>query len=123
MSFRLRWTQEATETFQELQQAAERAAQTRLKAPKAGSGKKKRKSSKQEGLFKQVAKAVQLLADNPRHSSLNTHEYESLDHPFDPNGKVFEAYAQSRTPGAYRIFWCYGPEKGDITIIAITPHP
>jgi hypothetical protein len=38
---------------------------------------------------------------------------------------VFEAYAQNRTPGAYRIFWCYGPDKdkGDITITAITPHP
>jgi hypothetical protein len=65
MSFRLRWTSEATATFQELQQAAERAARARAEAPKAGG--KKTKSSKQEGLFKQVAKAVRLLAENPRH--------------------------------------------------------
>jgi hypothetical protein len=121
MSFRLRWTSEATATFQELQQAAERAVQARLNGPKAGG--KKTKSSKQEGLFKQVAKAVRLLAENPRHDGLNTHEYGSLDHPFEKNGKVFEAYAQNRTPGAYRVFWCYRPDKGDITIIAITPHP
>jgi hypothetical protein len=70
-----------------------------------------------------VAKAVRQLAENPRHSSLNTHEYDSLDHPFDPKAKVFGAYAQNNTPGAYRIFWCYGPEKGEMTIIAITPHP
>jgi hypothetical protein len=70
-----------------------------------------------------VAKAVHQLADDPRHPSLNTHEYSSLEHPFDPKRKVFEAYAQSRTPGAYRVFWCYGPGKGEITIIAVTPHP
>jgi hypothetical protein len=123
MSFRLRWTSEATETFQELRRAAEQAAHTRAKANKRSSGKKKTKSSKQEGLFKQVAKAVRQLATDPRHSSLNTHEYDSLENPFDPKGKVFEAYAQNNTPGAYRIFWCYGPEKGEMTILAITPHP
>jgi hypothetical protein len=116
MSFELRWTREATETFQQLQAAAERA-----KAGREASGKKK--SSKQEGLFKQVAKAVKQLAADPRHRSLQTHEYSSLEHPFDPEAKVFEAYAQNNTPGAYRVFWCYGPSKGQITIIAITPHP
>jgi hypothetical protein len=123
MSFRLRWTSEATETFQELQRAAEQAAHTRAQANKQSGGKKRTKSSKQEGLFKQVAKAIRQLATDPRHSSLNTHEYESLENPFDPKGKVFEAYAQNNTPGAYRIFWCYGPEKGEMTILAITPHP
>jgi len=83
----------------------------------------KTKSTKQEGLFKQVRKALGLLQSNPRHPGLQTHEYRSLPHPFDPAGKVFEAYAQNKTPGAYRIFWCYGPDKREITIIAITPHP
>jgi hypothetical protein len=122
MSFQLRWTAEATTTFRQLQAAAERASTTRAKARKQAAGKKT-KSSKQEGLFKQVAKAVRQLAVDPRHSSLHTHEYASLKNPFDPKGKVFEAYAQNKTPGAYRIFWCYGPEKGEITIVAITPHP
>jgi len=36
---------------------------------------------------------------------------------------VFEAYAESKTPAAYRIFWYDGPGKNEITIIAITPHP
>ncbi len=66
-----------------------------------------------------------LLADyhTPRHPGLQTPEYSSLEHPFDPAGKVFEAHAQNKTPGAYRIFWCYGPGKKEITLIAITPHP
>lgn len=123
MSFRLRWTPRATTSFQELQRAAERAAKSRSSTHKGAEGRPRAKSSKQEGLFKQVAKAVRLLADNPRHAGLNTHEYDSLEHPFDSDGKVFEAYAQNRTPGAYRIFWCYGPGKGEITVIAITPHP
>jgi hypothetical protein len=37
--------------------------------------------------------------------------------------EIFEAYAENNTPAAYRIFWCYGPEKDNITIISITPHP
>lgn len=75
------------------------------------------------GLVKQIKKSLGYLQTNPRHPSLNTHEYTSISHPFNPEEKVFEAYAQSNTPSAYRIFWCYGPEKRQITIIAITPHP
>jgi hypothetical protein len=44
--------------------------------------------------------------------------------------KVFEAYAQNNTPGAYRIFWQYGPDEAKgkkripiIIVVAITPHP
>lgn len=121
MNFQLRWTAEATKTFQQLQKAAERATSARAKASKQKVGKTK--SSKQEDLFKQVAKAIGQLAVDPRHPSLHTHEYDSLEHPFDPKGKVFEAYAQNKTPGAYRVFWCYGPGKGEITIVAVTPHP
>ena len=66
---------------------------------------------------------MRLLGENPRHPGLHTHVFHSLDHPFDPAAKVFEAYAQNRTPGAYRVLWCYGPEPETITILAIVPHP
>jgi hypothetical protein len=104
----------AREIFDDLMAQAQ-AAQDR----RQGRGK----SSKAEGLFKQVYKCIELLAANPRHPGLQTHEFHSLSHPYDTNAKVFEAYAQNRTPGAYRVFWCYGPQKNQITIIAITPHP
>ncbi|MEX0849188.1 MAG: hypothetical protein WD055_03075 [Candidatus Dependentiae bacterium] len=40
---------------------------------------------------------------------IDTHEYHNLQRP---NGeKIFEAYAQQKTPSAYRIFWHYDPEK------------
>jgi hypothetical protein len=71
--------------------------------------------------FKAVRKTLGYLETNPKHPSLNTHKYTAFH---GPNGEeVFEAYAENRTPVAYRIFWHYGPNKKEITIIAITPHP
>ncbi|MDO8578183.1 MAG: hypothetical protein Q7R50_03275 [Dehalococcoidales bacterium] len=68
-----------------------------------------------------VKKTLNFLALNPRHQSLQTHEFMSLK---GPNGeKVFEACAEQNTPAAYRVFWYYGPSKGIITVLTITPHP
>ena len=114
--FGIQWAEEAATNYSELRDAAEAARISR--------GKKKiEKASKQEGLFKQVVKCLDLLSSNPRHPGLHTHEYDSLAHPYDSTQKVFEAYAQNKTPGAYRIFWCYGPKRTEITVIAITSHP
>ncbi|MDR2862475.1 MAG: hypothetical protein LBV54_01160 [Puniceicoccales bacterium] len=79
-------------------------------------------------LYKQICKALGYLEVNPAHPGLSTHKFFSLR---GVNGEeVFEAYAQNNTPGAYRIFWHYGPDESTgqqrisiITIIAITPHP
>jgi hypothetical protein len=71
--------------------------------------------------LKAVRKTLGLLESNPKHPGLNTHKFSSKT---GPNGEdVFEAYAENNTPGAYRIFWCYGPGKDVITILAITAHP
>lgn len=113
MPFDLIWRVEARDTFEELMADAAASLNRRR-----GEGK----STRVEGLFKQVNKCVELLAANPRHPGLQTHEYHALRNPYDPKGKVFEAYVQHRTPGAYRLFWCYGPGKTQITILAITPH-
>ena len=71
--------------------------------------------------LKAVRKALALLETNPRHPGLNTHKFSSLKGP--GGEEVFEAYAENKTPAAWRIFWCYGPAKSQITILAITPHP
>lgn len=71
--------------------------------------------------LKAARKALGLLETNPRHPGLRTHEYSRLRGP--KNQKVFEAYCENRTPAAYRIFFCYGPNPDQITIVAITPHP
>ena len=72
-------------------------------------------------ILKAVRKTLGFMETNLRHPSLNTHEFSSLQ---GPNGeKVFEAYVQQKTPAAYRIFWYYDPDRKQITIVAITPHP
>ncbi len=113
------WTPAAQETYDELKAKAE----TSLKARQRSKRAKATKATKDEGLFKQIRKCVKNLLRNPRCQGLATHEYDSLENPYDKKKKVFEAYAQNDTPGAYRVFWCYGPERAQITILAITPHP
>ena len=72
-------------------------------------------------ILKDVIKALRYMEIDLHHPSLNTHEYHTLK---GPNGeKIFEAYAQQNTPGAYRIFWHYGPGKNIISVLAIIPHP
>lgn len=96
--FELDWTDASRETYNSL---------------KVDASKKKQ--------YKAVKKAIKFLANDPHHPSLQTHPFESLK---GPNGeKVFEAYAEQNTPGAYRLLWYYGPTKGLITIFVITPHP
>ena len=99
MPFALKYTPEAQQQYQELSKSKMLAKQ-----------------------FKAVKKALRLLSSDPRHPGLNTHKYSSL---IGPKGcEVFEAYAENKTPAAWRIFWSYFPAKTNtITILAITPHP
>ena len=71
--------------------------------------------------LRKVYKTLGLLQTNPKHPSLHTHEYRSLKGP--GNEKVFEAYVENKTPAAFRVFWFYGPGKGEITVFAVTAHP
>ncbi|MFW6130257.1 MAG: hypothetical protein ACOC56_03660 [Atribacterota bacterium] len=90
-----------------------KTAQAHLKKLKRDKGLQMRR--------KAVKKSLQYLQTNPGHPSLQTHKYKTVK---GPKGEpVFEAYAEQTTPAAYRIFFYYGPNKEEITIIAITPHP
>lgn len=96
--FKLKFTTEAADQFHELKNNPARV-----------------------GTYKQVRKTLGYLQTNPRPPSLNTHKYNAIQ---GQNGEeIFEAYAQNRTPGAYRVFWHYGPDQKQITVVAITPHP
>lgn len=73
---------------------------------------------------KKVRKALGQLERNPRHPSLHSHQYESF--PVDRDAKVWDSYAENNTPGAWRIFWHYGPDEDGqpvITVLVIGPHP
>jgi len=96
--FELEWTEEAETNYYQLSSDA---------------SQKKR--------YRAIKKTIKFLDMNPRHPSLQTHEFMSLK---GPNGqKVFDAYAKQNTPAAYRVFLYYGPSRGIITIVALTPHP
>ena len=70
---------------------------------------------------KKVLKTLGLMEINLRHPSLNTHKYDSIS---GLNGEEdFEAYVDNKTPSAFRVFWCYGPNRDELTILAITSHP
>jgi hypothetical protein len=71
-------------------------------------------------VLKQIRKTLGLMETNLRHPSLHTHKFDDFKSPL---GDVFESYVQNNTPGAYRVFWAYGPNRRELTIIAITPHP
>ena len=78
-------------------------------------------STNQAKRWRAVRKTLALMETNIRHPGLNTHKFDSL---IGYNGEeVFEAYAENKTPAAYRVFWHYGPKKSQITIVAITQHP
>jgi hypothetical protein len=115
MLFQLKWSPSALQVRNSLRAAADKATQSRRRRGKT-------KSSKAEGLYKQVAKCLARLATNPRHPGLHTHVFHTMPHPTDPNGKVFVAYAQNNTPGAWRVLWCYGPGERDITVLVIEAH-
>lgn len=78
------------------------------------------KDKSKKGLIKQVMRVLGFMETNLKHPSLNTHKFDGISCAL---GEVFETYAQNRTPGAYRIFWTYGPDRHEIYIIDITPHP
>ena len=72
-------------------------------------------------LHKKIGKTLFLIAQNPNHPGLETHEITSLSRRYGM--KVWQSYIENHTPAAGRIFWVYGPERMDITIIGLEPHP
>ncbi|WLT40687.1 hypothetical protein NON20_26385 (plasmid) [Synechocystis sp. B12] len=71
--------------------------------------------------YRKVLKTLGLMETNLRHPSLKTHKYTAIQ---GQNGEeVFESYVENKTPGAFRVFWHYGLNRQEITILAITPHP
>jgi len=79
------------------------------------------KLGNEKKLFKKLVKTLNLLKHNPRHNSLSTHEIKQLTERYGI--KVWQSYLENKTPSAGRLFWIYGPNKNQITIIGLEPHP
>ena len=72
-------------------------------------------------LYKKWGKALKLLSIDPFYPSLHTHEIPNLSRRY--GRKVWQSYLENRTSRAMRMYWVYGPDQKDITIIGLEPHP
>ena len=75
----------------------------------------------EQKFFKKLVKTLGCLSQDPRHNSLASHEIETISQKYKI--KIFQSYLENNTPAAGRLFWAYGPNKKDITILGIEPHP
>lgn len=71
--------------------------------------------------LKKVQKSLRLLSQNPRHPGLHSHAYKSV--PAPSGETLWDSYVENKIPGAWRLFWYYGPDADTITILTIGPHP
>lgn len=71
--------------------------------------------------YKKLGKTFALIAANPRYPSLETHEIDALSKRYGM--RIWQSYVENNTPAAGRVFWVYGPNQSDITIIGVEPHP
>lgn len=92
-----------------------------LWADLSGKAKSGTLSKDEEKLYKKIGKAMALLANDPRHPGLQSHDIDALTRRYGM--KVMQSYLENKTSGAGRIYWVYGPESGEITVIGIEPHP
>lgn len=83
--------------------------------------RKENKLSKTEAdLFNRFAKAILFLSSNPKHPGLKTHEIAPLSEKYGFN--IWQSYLEQGVT-ARRFYWAYGPNKAEITILGIEPHP
>jgi hypothetical protein len=72
--------------------------------------------------LKKVRKALRTLEQaGRRHPGPHSHQYQSIPGP--GGAQLWESYVENRTPSAWRIWWIYGPEADQITIVTVGPHP
>ena len=76
---------------------------------------------KDEELYKKWGNALKKLAENPMYPSLQTHEISDLTRRYGM--KVWQSYLENKTSKARRMYWVYGPDYQEITIIGLEPHP
>jgi hypothetical protein len=71
--------------------------------------------------LKKVVRAIYRVSQDPRYGSLNSHKFDGMTG--EKGEEVWESYVENHTPGAYRIYWYYGPTELGISVVAILKHP
>ena len=78
-------------------------------------------SKRDEELYMKWGSALKKLSVDPMYPGLHTHEIETLSRRYGM--KVWQSYLENKTSKARRMYWVYGPDEKDITIIGLEPHP
>ena len=78
-------------------------------------------NKKDEELYMKWGSALKKVSADPMYPSLHTHEIEPLSRRYGM--KVWQSYLENKTSKARRMYWVYGPDQKDITIIGLEPHP
>lgn len=79
-------------------------------------------SKEDKDLYQKWGKALKLLAQNPSYPSLQSHSIRELSSRYGIT--VWQSYLENRRHGTpMRMFWVYGPNVMEITIIGLEPHP
>lgn len=70
---------------------------------------------------KKVIKCLGFLEQDPKYPSLASTRYQTMySATVEP---IWESYVENHLPSAWRVWWFYGPEDGEITVVDLGPHP
>ena len=78
-------------------------------------------SKTEDMLYRKWGKSMRTVSLNPMHPGLHTHEIPPLSKRYGM--KVWQSYLENRNSNAMRMYWVYGPNPKEITIIGLEPHP
>lgn len=76
---------------------------------------------KDEELYQKWGSTLKKLSADPFYPSLKTHEIPPLSKRYGI--RVWQSYLENKRSGARRMYWVYGPDQQEITIIGLEPHP
>ena len=75
----------------------------------------------EEKLYKKWGSALKKLSEDPMYPGLKSHEITVLSKRYGM--KVWQSYLENKNSDAMRMFWVYGPDQKEITVIGLEPHP
>ena len=72
---------------------------------------------------RKVVRCLAKLEENPNHPGLMSHKYETIRNLSLKQEPIWESYVENHSPSAWRVWWFYGPDDGEITVVDMGPHP
>ena len=71
--------------------------------------------------LRKVNSCLARIKINPKHPGLRSDRYEVFDKVF--GDAVWESYVENHVSSAWRVWWAYGPDRGQIMVLVVRAHP